>query len=95
MYSPRLPATPLCHAGGPVEASSSWTKSEFGDAFFLGKLLVETQTMTKLCGFGKGICTSHLKFTAGAPIPYQPVETLGWPCPAELCHTREQSTMQS
>lgn len=48
---------------------------------------METQTVPEMCGFGKGISISHLKFTAGAPISRQPVETLGWPCPAELCHT--------
>ena len=42
---------------------------DFWGALILEKLLAESQTVIELCNFGKGTILSHLKFTAGVPIP--------------------------
>lgn len=53
----------------------------------LGRLLVRTQTVTKLCGFEKRAGLPYLEHTDGYPSP-SPVESLGQLHPAEISHTR-------
>ena len=45
--------------------------SDLRGPLFYGRLLVESKTVTKLCGLGKRTGLPHLKGTTDVPIPYQ------------------------
>lgn len=80
LFSPQLLATPVSHAWFLQRGFLSVPRSDLWGAFFLEKLLVETQPVIELCSFGKGSNLLHLEYTTCS---------ITWPAhPAELSHAK-------
>ena len=78
----QLLVTPTYHAGVRQRGLLVTPSEKLWGALFLVKLLVEIQTVTELCSFGKGTILPHLECTARAP-PSPPLNHLA--CPSGPC----------
>lgn len=65
---PQLLARPLCCARVLQQGLLAAPLSDLQGPLFLGKFLEETQTVTELCGFGKGTGLPYFECTASATL---------------------------